>query len=68
MKSGRTAYAEYHRIHAENGVKLPTWDGLRHIQRMAWEAVFAHITDPENRPLSISEYRPKPVPKQRKER
>jgi len=39
MSFGSTAYASYVRIHTESGNRrFPSWSGLPHEKRMAWEA------------------------------
>lgn len=39
MSVGSTAYASFVRIHVESGEPtFPSWEGLSHVGRMAWEA------------------------------
>ena len=39
MSFGSNAYESYVRIHVESGeIGLPSWSGLSHLKRLAWEA------------------------------
>lgn len=42
-KSGQTAYQDFCRIHAEEGITLPAWSTLPHVKRRAFEAVAFHL-------------------------